>query len=356
MSSRSALAVNTAVVVATALAVLALARLLWLAGEVLLLVLIAVILAAGLSPVVEGLHRRRWSARGRRLPRTAAIVLVYAGLVVVVGLTGGLLVSPLVAEADEFVERAPALYRSLQESLTGLSQRYPWIPDLAGIVERLPHEVGRLSAYAGRATGVAFRVFGGVVSAISVLVLSIYMLIEGPGIRRAFLDLFPGRHHRRIGVVLDGIGRKFGGWLRGQLLLGLAVGLAAGIGVWALGLPYPFLLGVAAGITELIPMVGPVLGAIPAIVVALFGPPWKILGVVALFTLIQQAENHLLVPRVMRISVGLSPLLTIVAIMIGAKLMGVLGALLAVPVAAALQVVVGEVVGAFGPSGSSGGR
>ncbi len=356
MSSRSALAANTAVVVAVALAVLVVGRLLWLAGEVLLLVLIAAILAAGLSPVVEGLHRRRWTRRGRHLSRTASILVVYLGVTIVIGAMGGLLVSPIVAEAAEFVERAPELYRSLQETLTGLSRRYAWIPDLAGIVERLPHEVGRLSDYAGRATGVAFRVFGGVVSAISVLVLSIYMLIEGPGIRRGFLDLFPGRHHRRIEAVLDGIGRKFGGWLRGQLLLGFAVGLVAGVGVWALGLPYPFLLGVAAGVTELIPMVGPVLGAIPAVVVALFGPPWKILGVVVLFTLIQQAENHLLVPRVMRISVGLSPLLTIVAIMIGAKLMGVLGALLAVPIAAALQVVVGEVVVAFGPSGGPGGR
>jgi len=126
--------------------------------------------------------------------------------------------------------------------------------------------------------------------------------------------------------------------------------VAAGLGTWILGLPYPFLLGLAAGITELIPMVGPVLGAVPAVLVALFLPTWRLLAVIVLFTLIQQAENHLLVPRVMKQAVGLSPLLTIVAIMIGAKLMGILGALLAVPIAAALQVIVGEIVRTFRPA------
>jgi predicted PurR-regulated permease PerM len=230
-------------------------------------------------------------------------------------------------------------------------QRYSWLPDLASILERLPQETGRLTEYVGAATGVAFRVFGAVVSTISVIILSVYMLFEGPAIKRGFLDLFPNKHHRRLEAILHRIAQKFGGWLRGQLFLGLIIGVAAGVATWILGLPYPFLLGLAAGVTELIPMVGPVLGAIPAVLVALFGPVWRIVAVIAVFTLIQQAENHLLVPRVMKMSVGLSPLLTIIAIMVGAKLMGVLGALLAVPIAAALQVIVGELLRTFRSSG-----
>jgi predicted PurR-regulated permease PerM len=199
-------------------------------------------------------------------------------------------------------------------------------------------------------TGVAFRVFGAVVSAVTVLILSLYMLVEGPTIRRSFLKLFPASTHHRLDGVLQAIGLKFGGWLRGQLFLGLIVGVAVGGGTWAIGLPYPFLLGLAAGVTELIPMVGPILGAIPAVIVALFEPWWRLLAVIALFVVIQQAENHVLVPRVMKVSVGLSPLLTIIAILVGAKLMGILGALLAVPVAAALQVIVGEVLRTFRPT------
>ena len=319
-------------------------------GEILVIVLLAAILATGLSPVVDRLTRREWTRRRRRLSRPVAIALVYVGMLVAFGALASLLISPMVVETREIVQRGPELYRQLQEMLTGLQQRHAWLPDLTSILNRLPQEVGQLGQYLGAATGVAFRVFGGVVSAVTVLILSIYMLLEGPIIKDGFLQLFPRAHQRRVETVLQHIGQKFGGWLRGQLFLGFVIGITAGLGTWILGLPYPFLLGLAAGITELIPMVGPVLGAIPAVLVALFGPTWRLLAVIVLFTVIQQVENNLLVPRVMKQAVGLSPLLTIVAIMIGAQLMGILGALLAVPIAAALQVIVGEIVRTVRPA------
>ncbi len=351
LASRSELIVTTTVVALTILVVLGVVRLLFLVGEILLLILIAAILATGLSPVVDALERRTWTRRRRRLPRTGAIILVYVGLLVVLGVLGSILITPLVSESQQVFERAPEFYARLRETLVGLRQRYAWLPDLTAILDRLPQEAGRLTEYVGAATGVAFRVFGGVVSAITVLILSLYMLLEGPAMRKAFLDLFPRRHHRQLETVLQHVALKFGGWLRGQLLLGLILGVLAGVGTWFLGLPYPFLLGVAAGVTELIPLIGPVLGAIPAVLVALFGPTWRLLAVVVYFTAIQQAEGNFLVPRVMKQAVGLSPLLTLVAILIGANLMGIIGALLAVPIAAALQVIAGEVVRTFGPSG-----
>ncbi|MDR7418040.1 MAG: AI-2E family transporter [Armatimonadota bacterium] len=351
MPSRSELIISTAIVVLTAAVVLAVARLVWLVGEILLLVLIAAILATGLSPLVEAVQARTWGRRRRQLSRGASIALVYLAVLAGLGAIGSLLITPMVAETQQFIERAPELYQQLTRLLASWKQRYAWLPDFSVILARLPQEAGQLTEYVGRATGVAFRVFGGVVSAVTVLILSVYMLLEGPAIKRGFLALFPHKHHRRVETVLRHIALKFGGWLRGQLFLGLIIGVAVGIGTWILGLPYPFLLGLAAGVTELIPMVGPVLGAIPAVLIALFGPWWRFVAVIILFTAIQQAENHLLVPRVMKMSVGLSPLLTIVAIMIGAKLMGILGALLAVPIAAALQVIVGEILRMFRTSG-----
>lgn len=351
LASRPELIVTTTIVVVTALALVGLVRLLVVAAEVLVLVLIAAILATGLAPVADRLQRRTWGRRHRRLSRAAASALVYLGLLAALGLVGSLLVAPLVREASDLAERAPELYGGLQEMIADLQQRYPWLPDLTGLIQRLPEEAGRLTAYVGRATGVAFRVFGAIVSAVTVLVLSFYMLLEGPAIKAAFLRLFPRRNHQQLETVLTAIGRKFGGWLRGQLFLGLIVGLAAGLGTAALGLPYALLLGLAAGVTELIPLVGPILGAIPAVFVALFGPTWRLLAVIVLFVAIQQAENHFLVPRVTRQTVGLSPVLTLVAIMVGTKLMGILGALLAVPVAAAVQVIVGELVRTYGPAG-----
>ena len=351
LASRADLVVGTTVVVTTALALVGLVRLLAVVAEVLVLVLIAAILATGLAPLADRLERRPWGRRRWRLSRTAAAGVVYVGLLAALGLVGSVLVTPVVRETTDLAARGPELYGQLQAMIADLQHRYPWLPDLTGLIERLPEEAGRLTAYVGRATGVAFRVFGAVVSALSVLILSFYMLLEGPAIKAAFLRLFPRRNHRQLENVLAEIGRKFGGWLRGQLFLGLVVGLAAGLGTAALGLPYAFLLGLAAGVTELIPLVGPVLGAVPAVLVALFGPAWRLLAVIVLFVVIQQAENHFLVPRVTRQTVGLSPVLTLIAIMVGTKLMGVLGALLAVPVAAAIQVVVGELVRTYGPNG-----
>ena len=348
LESRSDLVAKTAVIVLTVLFVLGLVGLLYLVGEILLLVLMAAILATGLNPLVDRLERRTWTRRQWRLSRTGAIACVYAGLLVALVLLGGIFVTPVVSESKQFIEKAPDLYRKLRDLLVDLRQQYRWLPDFTTIVDQLPREADRLGSYVGTATGVAFRVFGGVVSGITVLILSFYMLLEGPAMKEGFLAIFPRERHRQLESVLQHVGLKFGGWLRGQLFLGLIIGVAAGIGAWILGLPYPFLLGVVAGVTELIPLIGPVLGAIPAVLVALFiGPAWRIIAVIVFFTMIQQTEGNILVPRVMKQAVGLSPLLTLVAIMIGANLMGIIGALLAVPIAAALQVIVGEVIRTF---------
>ena len=348
LGSRSELVATTAVVVLTILLVLGIVGLLYLVGEILLLVLMAAILATGLNPLVDAFNRRTWTRRRWRLSRTGAIVCVYLGVLVALVLLGSVLVTPAVSESRQFLEKAPDLYRRLRDLLVDVQQRYTWLPDFTTIVDRLPDEAGRLTSYLGTATGVAFRLFGGIVSGITVLILSFYMLLEGPAIRQGFLDIFPRERHERLENVLQHVGLKFGGWLRGQLFLGLVIGVAAGLGTWILGLPYPFLLGVVAGVTELIPLLGPVLGAIPAVLVALFiGPAWRIVAVVVFFAVIQQMEGNVLVPRVMKQAVGLSPLLTLVAIMAGANLMGIIGALLAVPIAAALQVIVGEVIRTF---------
>ena len=308
LASRADLIVGTTVVVTTALALVGLVRLLAVVAEVLVLVLIAAILATGLAPLADRLERRPWGRRQWRLSRTAAAAVVYVGLLAALGLVGSVLVTPVVRETTDLAARGPELYGQLQAMIADLQHRYPWLPDLTGLIERLPEEAGRLTAYVGRATGVAFRVFGAVVSAVTVLILSFYMLLEGPAIKAAFLRLFPRRNHRQLESVLAEIGRKFGGWLRGQLFLGLVVGLAAGLGTAALGLPYAFLLGLAAGVTELIPLVGPVLGAVPAVLVALFGPAWRLLAVIVLYgswlLILWMGEEGLTVQRLSLVAWG----------------------------------------------------
>lgn len=349
MSPNSTLILRTALVVLTVLAVLGVAWLLVSILEILIIVLISAILATGISPIVTELQERTWTRRRIRLSRGAAILVVYLALLIAFVGLAGIVITPVVIEAQGFVENLPENLRKLELLLKDYQARYPWLPDFADIVRRLPQEASRATAYFAPAAGVAFRFVGGIITVLTVLVLTFYMLLEGRALREGILARLPGPRRVQFERVLDDVGTKFSGWLQGQLLLGLIVGLAAGLGMWAIGMPYPFLLGIVAGVTELIPIIGPLIGAIPALFIGVFQGWWRFLFTVGWYAFIQQAENNFLVPRVMRHTVGLSPLLTIIAVVIGAKLMGVVGVLLSVPVAAALQVIVGEILETFLP-------
>ena len=350
MTARTDLVVRTAVIVITALVVVGLARLLVQVTDILIVVLMAAILATGVAPLANTLEQLRWGRRGWHLSRTWSIFLIFLLVFAFISIATALVVTPLVIEVQQFLANLPENLQRLETLALEWKARYPWLPDLSELVRRLPGELNRLVRYFGPAAGVAARVFGGLAAVVTVIFLSFYMLVEGPKVKTGFLALFPRAQRHRVADILEQVGAKFGGWIRGQLLLGLIIGVAAGIGVTAIGLPFALLLAIFAGITELIPMVGPILGAIPAVFLALFQPTWKLLFVIGWYAFIQQAESNFVVPRVMRASVGLSPLLTILALIVGGKLLGAIGALLAVPVAAALQVVVSELVRRYGPA------
>lgn len=313
------------------------------------MVLIAAIFATGISPIVTMVQRVRWRRQQVSLPRPWALLLVYAAILVIVGLIIAVVVTPVVIEAQGFLANLPANLAHIDAWLTALQARYMWLPDLAGFVRRIPQELGRLGGYFGPAASVAFRFLGGVATVITVFFLSFYMLVEGPAIRAGLLALVPRTSRPQVTRVIETVGSKFGGWLRGQMLLSGIIGVAATLGMAAIGMPYAVLLGIYAALVEFIPMIGPTLSAIPAVFLALFQPWWVLVATVIWYTFIQQVEGNLLVPRVMRQAVGMSPLLTIVALVIGAKLLGLVGALVAVPVAAAAQVVVGEILTTFRP-------
>lgn len=346
---RTELVVRTSLVVVTTLVLIGLARLLIQIVGILIVLLVAAILATGVAPLVSGLEHMRWGRRGWHPPRTWSILIIFLVIILLLLSLTGLLVTPVVLEAQQFLSNLPENMARLEASLQNWEDRYTWLPDLSGILNRIPQEIRRLNRYFGQAAGVAFRFLGGLATVVTVLFLAFYMLVEGPAIKAGFLALFPRSSRRDVADVLEQIGAKFGGWVRGQLFLGLIIGVAAGIGMAAIDMPFPILLAIVAGITELIPMIGPTLGAIPAVFLALFQPTWKLIFTIAWYASIQQAEANFVVPRVMRASVGLSPLLTIIALIIGATLLGAAGALLAVPVAAALQVVVGTIAGRIRP-------
>jgi len=185
--------------------------------------------------------------------------------------------------------------------------------------------------------------FGGVIFLIAVLVLTMYMIIEEDALIKIVKEFTPTRYHSHLGETAMRVQVKMGQWLRGQLFLMLFVGALTYIGLLILGVPFALVLALIAGILELIPYAGPILSAVPAIIVGFSISPVMAVMIIVLYFLVQQLENNLLVPKIMEKAVGLNPVIIIVAVLIGAKLGGILGAILAVPVATIVSVILTDV-------------
>jgi predicted PurR-regulated permease PerM len=318
----------------------ALVWLLYLVRDTLLLIYVAGLIAVGLSPLVDRIEQQRLTRRVRP-PRWAAILSVYIVLFTVVGLFVMLMVPPLVSQARDLFTVAPDL----------LSRGQQWLIE-QGILGReiTIGEAVRQGAPAastdavGTVLSAIWGFVGGIFGVVTILIVAFYLLIDAEDIVRTIVRLLPRQERGRARDAFRRAGDKVSAWMAGQLLLGAIIGSTAAIGLWIMGVPYFYVLALIAGIGELIPIVGPLLAAIPAIAVAFSVGPATALGVAIFFFLQQQVENHVLVPKVMSTQVGISPVLVIMALLIGGSLLGLVGAILAVPTAAILQVFLQELL------------
>jgi predicted PurR-regulated permease PerM len=311
---------------------------LYLVRNALLLIYISTLIAIGLSPIVTTIQRRR-GARAPRLPRWAAILIIYVGIIGVVVGVALVLVPPLAEQAQELWTALPGMIQRGQQWLMerGLLGRQLTIREA---VEQTPVNTDAVGAVFS-AIG---AVLGGVLGVLTVLIVTFYLLVDAHNILRTFLRLFAPSDRPRVHEACRRVATKVSAWLGGQLLLAAIIGSTAALGLWLMGVPYFYVLALVAGVGEMIPVVGPLLAAIPAILVALTVSPALALGVAIFYVVQQQFENHILVPKVMERQVGVSATIVIVALLLGASLLGVVGAILAVPTAAILQVIFEELV------------
>lgn len=316
---------------------------------VIILLLFAILFATVIErPVIK--------LENRGMPRAPAILSVYATiLLVVVGLS--LLVVPFVtSEARAFWDEAPVIIDDVAEgwrtsdnellSTTG----YRLMTQLRFRLENPPPPTS------GTAIGLISSVGGVLFGLVATFVIGFYYLMEKRLFKGLLLVQLSPASRDRINAIWNDVESKVGDWLRGQLLLMLIIGTAAGVGYGIIGVRFWLLLALWAGLTELVPIIGPWIGGIPAFAIALLDSWQKAAIVAAFLALIQLAENSILVPRIMRGTIGLSPLTVFLAVLAGGQYMGPIGALLALPVAAALQVIIQDAMRvrqqrvAFGPA------
>ncbi len=289
--------------------------------DILFLLFISFILMSALRPIVELLARIK-------IPRIVAILLIYSVIFGLFGFSLAGAIPSLVMQSTKLVQELPIV----------VSRVLPyWDIDIRSISQQI-------APISENVVKVTVGIFSNVITTLTVLVFTFYFLLERRHIEMFLTSVIGEDAARQTLDVLETIEQRLGAWVRGELFLMFCVGLFSYIGLTILHVDFALPLAIIAGLLEIIPMVGPILSAIPAVLVALASSPFLALSVVALFFIVQQVENNLIVPFVMKKSVGLSPLVTIVSLMIGGKLMGVTGAILAVPVVLVLQAIVGAVL------------
>jgi predicted PurR-regulated permease PerM len=312
--------------------------------DVLLLLYISGLFAIGFSPIIRLIERQRLLPVGtRRFPRWLAILVLYIVIIGTLIAVGGLIFPPLVEQAQQLWDQRTQMFERAQQILHDLGLLSGDYITFEEAVERAPEAAGDatvVSTFLGAIRGVV----GGIVGFLTILIVTFYLLVDSWNLHRMFLRLFPTDRRARIDAATRAITGKVSAWLGGQLLLGGIIGVTSAIGLWLMGVPFFYVLALISAFGELVPVVGPIIAAVPAVLVAGTVSLQKALLVVAFFVVQQQIENHVLVPRVMARQVGVSPVTVIVALLIGGRMLGLVGALLAVPTAAILQVIVQELL------------
>ncbi len=311
----------------------------WAAREALMLIYVSAIIAMGFSPLVRLIERPRTRKRARRLPRTVAILLIYVTIIGAIVLIALLVVPRLVEQAGALWKRTPEAFNDLQRFLI----RHRLMTHRVTIEEAVQNAP---SGSGGNAVGTlltaVWGVIGGVFGVVTILILSFYLLVEAPSMFEWVTRFLPDTSRTHVASVARESVRKVSAWLGAQFILAAVMGTFAAVGLELMGVPYFYVVALIAALGETIPIVGPVIGGISAVAVALTVSPRLALTVGVYFLVLHQLESNILVPKIMERRVGVSPVTVMVALLIGGSLWGLMGAILAIPTAAILSVIVEE--------------
>ncbi len=322
-------------------AILFLVYLAYLIRDTLLIVLTSVVIASAVEPMT------RWFMR-HGIPRAPAVITIYLSVVIALSAIVATILPPLVQDVRNVVNTIPQYVASVNpadlERIPGLTTLFDQVSTSVSsgeLFEQFGSEAGQATLGFFQTAG---TVFGGIFSFVLIIVISFYLAVQDDGVASFLKVVTPVKHEKYILDLWKRSQRKIGLWMQGQLLLGVIVGVLTYLGLTILGVNNALFLALIAACFELIPIFGPILAAIPAVGVALIQDGFTFgLIVLGLYLVIQQFENHLIHPLVVKKIIGIPSLLAILALIIGAQLAGFLGMIIAVPVAAALMEFLADV-------------
>lgn len=310
------------------LAVFLLAVILFIARDILVAIFLAIVISSALDPLVSWLEKRK-------IPRLLGTLALYILLIFLIALLAYAVIPVALAEFNTFLA-----------SVGQYSGTFFDFIDTSGLIESINKSLAKITnvllSGSSSLLEIGSRFLGGLTSALSVFVLSFYLTVGKDGVERFLTAILPSVYEPKIIDLYSRIKRKIGRWFGGQIVLSLGVGLLTFLGLWLLGVKYSLLLGVVAGIFELVPYVGPIFSGSIAVLVGLTTSVSLSFYVLILFIIIQQLENHILVPAVTNLTTELEPVVILIALLIGAQVFGFIGLILAVPAAVLLQELIND--------------
>lgn len=309
---------------------------LYVLKDVLIVFLFGLIIASAIAPFANWLDQKGF-------PRLWGVLLLFLIVTGLFALIASLVIPSLSDDIEQLITTIPRVFEKVSVSLENVQQGAPAYLDFVGEIQNI---LSAFSSYLQQSSqsviGLVVSIFGGVISFIAVLVISFYLSVTKKGIESFIESVVPEKYELYVKDLWKRSERKVGLWLQGQLLLALIVGLVVYVGLSLLGIRFALILGLLAFMLEIVPVVGPVLAAIPAVILAFMQDPTLGLWVLVFYIIVQQLENHILVPVVMGRTVGLNPVVVIISLLVGGQLAGIAGMILSIPVATVIVEVIDD--------------
>jgi len=315
--------------------------------DIILIVLISVIFAIILEPLIDALESWSVSIIKRKIPRALLILFVYLILFIFLIIVARLIIPPIAEQVGILTKNFPELWTKIVENFNSLRQYSEEKGLMDNIQGGLKSLQSGLETAAGGVYSLIRSLFQSIVNFFLILIIVFYLVIEKDAINKLFKVIAPVQYHNYLINLFHDIQKKITAWAAGQLILGLLVGLLSFVGLIILLPRYALVLALVAAITEFIPYLGPVLGAIPAVFLGFTVPSFSLSrGIIILlfYVVVQQVEEKFLVPKVMQKKVGLNPVVIIIVMLIGFRLAGIIGLILAIPVSTAIGVIIQDFV------------
>lgn len=300
--------------------------------DIILLFIISVIISSAIDPLADYLHKRK-------VPRGLSVLIVYLLFLGIVAMVISLLIPPITEQFRAISQND--FYNNFVSRAGGLQEKLHQL----GIDQTVTENVQKFaSSISDSLFGLTRNIFTGFLSVITVLAISFYLTAEENGMKNFVKHLIPFKSQAYATQLVDKIQRKMGHWVLGQLILSVVIFAITYAGLLILNVDYALVLALIAGLLEIVPYIGPIISVIPAAFFAFIQDPPLALAVIILYIIIQQLENHLLVPMIMSRSVGLNPILVILGVLVGSSLGGWVGAIIAIPLLSGIQIFIYDIM------------